>query len=116
MLAKFGVADVICETLKQRVLEPAAFCAWRLALQFLQHARREALVDDVIRPVPQQRTLINVKQRAKNVSPAMALHVARFAGVSVDDLPARNVSVGRNVPALRQTTGAFLAFCDFAQL
>jgi hypothetical protein len=33
-----------------------------------------------------KRTLINVKQRAKNVSPTMALRVARFAGVSVDDL------------------------------
>ena len=31
-------------------------------------------------------TLINVKQRAKNASPTMALRVARVAGVSVDDL------------------------------
>jgi hypothetical protein len=31
-------------------------------------------------------TVVNVKKRCKDVSPTMLLRVARFAGVSVDDL------------------------------
>jgi hypothetical protein len=45
-------------------------------------------------------TVINVKKGAKNVSPTMALLVARLAGVSVDDLLAGKVPVARNMPSL----------------
>ena len=52
MFAQFGVANIIRELLEKLVLKPAAVAARGDAVKFVPHAGCQALVDDVVSPVP----------------------------------------------------------------